>query len=190
MNNRRALFDIGASGPLAGLLFAVPILLYGLATSNVVPISPNGAFEGNSLLYLLAKFAVFGRILPGGGEDVLLNQVAMAGWVGLFVTGLNLLPVGQLDGGHVAYSLFGPRARLLYWPVLLGMGVITAYSYLRGAFVPTWLLWMGILFFLGRTYARPLEDMTELDPRRRALAVITLALFFLVFVPMPFAGVG
>jgi membrane-associated protease RseP (regulator of RpoE activity) len=190
MNNRRALFDIGASGPLAGLLFAVPILLYGLATSNVGPIPPNSSFEGNSLLYLLAKFAVFGRILPGGGEDVFLNQVAMAGWVGLFVTGLNLLPVGQLDGGHVAYSLFGQRARLFYWPVLLGLGVITAYSYLRGAFVPTWLLWMFILFFLGRTYARPLEDMTELDPRRRALAFVTLALFFLVFVPMPFAGAG
>ncbi len=190
INNRRALFDIGASGPLAGLLFAVPILLYGLATSNVGPIPPNGAFEGNSLLYLLAKFAVFGRILPGNGEDVFLNQMAMAGWVGLFVTGLNLLPVGQLDGGHVAYALFGQRARAFFWPAMLGLGAITIYSYLIGAFVPTWLLWMAILFFMGRTYARPLEAMTELDPRRRALAVITLLLFFLVFVPLPFAGVS
>jgi membrane-associated protease RseP (regulator of RpoE activity) len=190
MNNRRALFDIGAAGPLAGLLFAVPILLYGLATSNVGPIPPNSSFEGNSLLYLLAKFAVFGRILPGDGVDVFLNQVAMAGWVGLFVTGLNLLPVGQLDGGHVAYALFGRRAKLFFWPILLGLGAVTAYSFLRGTFVPTWLLWMVLLFFMGRVYAQPLEDLTELDPRRRLLAIITLVLFFLVFVPLPFAGAG
>lgn len=190
MNNRRALFDIGAAGPLAGLLFAVPILLYGLATSNVGPIPPNSSFEGNSLLYLLAKFAVFGRILPGDGVDVFLNQVAMAGWVGLFVTGLNLLPVGQLDGGHVAYALFGKRAKLFFWPILLGLGAVTAYSFLRGTFVPTWLLWMVLLFFMGRVYAQPLEDLTELDPRRRLLAIITLVLFFLVFVPLPFAGAG
>lgn len=190
MNNRRALFDVGAAGPLAGLVFALPILFYGLATSNLGLIPPNASFEGNSLLYLLAKFAVFGRVLPGDGIDVFLNQTAMAGWVGLFVTGLNLLPVGQLDGGHVAYSLFGKRAEWFYWPTLLGLGFITLYSYVRGIFVPTWLLWMVLLFFLGRIHARPLEDMTELDPMRRALAVFTLALFFLVFVPLPFAGAG
>jgi membrane-associated protease RseP (regulator of RpoE activity) len=190
MNNRRALFDIGAAGPLAGLVFALPILLYGLATSDLGPITPNGDFEGNSLLYILAKFAVFGRILPGDGVDVYLNQAAMAGWVGLFVTGLNLLPVGQLDGGHVAYALFGKRAQLFFWPAFAGLGAITLYSYLRGIFVPTWLIWMALLYFLGRVHARPLEDVTELDPRRRALAVFTLALFFLVFVPLPFAGAG
>lgn len=190
MNNRRALFDIGAAGPLAGLVFAVPILLYGLATSDIGPIPPNSNFEGNSLLYLLAKLAVFGQILPGGGIDVFMNQAALAGWVGLFVTGLNLLPVGQLDGGHVAYALFGKRARWFYWPVILGLGAITLYSYLRGIFVPTWLLWMFLIGFLGRVHARPLEDVTELDPRRRALAFFTLAVFFLVFVPLPFAGAG
>lgn len=190
MNNRRALFDIGAAGPLAGLVFALPVLFYGLATSNLGPIPPNAGFEGNSLLYLLAKFAVFGRVLPGDGMDVFLNQAAMAGWVGLFVTGLNLLPVGQLDGGHVAYSLFGKGAQAFYWPTLIGLGIITLYSYVQGIFVPTWLLWMALLFFLGRVHARPLEDMTELDPVRRVLAVFTLALFFLVFVPLPFAGVG
>lgn len=190
MNNRRALFDIGAAGPLAGLIFAVPILLYGLATSDIGPIPPNSNFEGNSVLYLLAKLAVFGRILPGGGIDVFMNQAALAGWVGLFVTGLNLLPVGQLDGGHVAYSLFGRRARWFYWPVILGLGAITLYSYVRGIFVPTWLLWMFLIGFLGRVHARPLEDLTELDPRRRALAFFTLAVFFLVFVPLPFAGAG
>src|SRR5690606_10828231 len=81
VNNRRALFDVGAAGPLAGLVFALPILFFGLATSDVGPISPGGLFEGNSVLYSALKYLVFGRLLPGGGEDVYLNQVAWAGWV-------------------------------------------------------------------------------------------------------------
>ena len=190
VSNRRALFDVGAAGPLAGLFFALPILFYGLATSFVGPVMPGGVFEGNSILYALAKFAVFGRLLPGGGVDVHLNQVAWAGWVGLFVTGLNLIPVGQLDGGHVAYALFGKRARLLFWPAIVGLGLIVFYSYLQGAFTPTWILWIFLLMMFGRVHARPLEDLSELDPRRRVLAAFTLALFFLAFVPFPLAGLS
>ncbi len=189
VSNRRALFDVGAAGPLAGLVFALPLLFYGLATSPLVAVSPGDVYEGNSLLYLLAKFAVFNQVLPGGGQDVLLNQVAWAGWVGLFVTGLNLIPVGQLDGGHVAYALFGSRARRFFWPAILGLALITVYSYLQGALVLTWALWIFLLMIFGRYHARPLEDITPLDPRRRLLAVFTLALFFLVFVPLPLAAV-
>ena len=189
VSNRRALFDVGAAGPLAGLVFAVPVLLYGLATSPLTQVAPGELYEGNSLLYLLAKFAVFGRVLPGSGQDVLLNQVAWAGWVGLFVTGLNLIPVGQLDGGHVAYSLFGQRAKLFFWPAIIGLVLIIGYSYFQGALVLTWALWIFLLLAFGRVHARPLEDITDLDPRRRALAVFTLALFFLVFVPLPLAAV-
>ncbi len=171
-------------------MFALPILFIGLATSKVAHVLPGGIFEGNSLLYLLAKLAVYGRILPSGGEDVMLNQVAWAGWVGLFVTGLNLIPVGQLDGGHVAYALFGKRAQMFFWPSIVGLGLIVLYSYLQGAFVPTWLLWIFLLWAFGRVHARPLEDITELDPRRRVLAIFTLALFFLTFVPLPLAGLS
>ncbi len=188
VTNRRALFDVGAAGPLAGLVFAVPILIIGLATSEVGPITPGGVFEGNSILYWLLKFAVFGRVLPGDGMDVYLNQMAWAGWVGLFVTGLNLIPVGQLDGGHIAYSLFGRRARAFFWPVIAGLLAIVFYSYLQGAFAPTWLLWIFLLLSFGRVHARPLEDLSGLDPRRRALAVFTLGVFFLTFVPFPLAG--
>lgn len=188
VNNRRALFDVGAAGPLTGLVFALPILFIGLATSPIGPVSPGGLIEGNSILYLLTKLAVFGRILPGGGVDVQLNQVAWAGWVGLFVTGLNLIPVGQLDGGHVAYSLLGARARRFFWPSIVGLMLIVLYTYVQGAFSPTWLLWIFLLWAFGRVHARPLEDITELDPRRRALAIFTLALFFLTFVPFPLTG--
>jgi len=190
VSNRRALFDVGAAGPLAGLFFALPILFLGLATSDVGPVMPGGIYEGNSVLYALAKLAVFGRLLPSNGLDVHLNQVAWAGWVGLFVTGLNLIPVGQLDGGHVAYSLLGERAKGLFWPSIVGLALIVVYSYLQGAFTGTWLLWIFLLLSFGRVHARPLEDISELDPRRRVLAVITLALFFLTFVPFPLSGIA
>ena len=116
--------------------------------------------------------------------------MAWAGWVGLFVTGLNLIPVGQLDGGHVAYALFGKQAQRLFWPAIIGLALIVLYSYLQGAFTATWILWIFLLLMFGRVHARPLEDISDLDPRRRALAVFTLALFFFAFVPFPLSGLS
>lgn len=181
VKSRRALFDLGAAGPLAGLVFAIPILIYGLATSPVAAMPP-GQFllEGNSLLYAGLKYAVLGQFLPAGNVDVQLNQVAWAGWVGLLVTGLNLLPVGQLDGGHVAYVLMGQYARHLFWPIMLLLGGLVIFS---GATM--WLFWILLLLALGRYYAEPLDDVTPLDPRRRVLAIFTLFLFVIVFVPVP-----
>lgn len=182
IKNRRALLDIGAAGPLAGFVFAVPILLIGLATSEMTALPESGGYtlEGNSILYALMKIAVFGRFLPDGNEDVLLNQVAWAGWVGLLVTAINLIPLGQLDGGHIAYVLFGRRAKALFWPVILGLVALTLITS-----TPTWAIWVVLLFFLGRRYAEPLDDVTEIDGRRRVIAILTLVLFFLVFVPNP-----
>lgn len=186
VKNRRALFDVGAAGPLAGLAVALPILIYGLATSPVEPIGPlpPGAvltLEGNSILYASLKVAIFGQMLPSPtGLDVHLNQVAWAGWVGLLVTGLNLLPVGQLDGGHVTYVLFGKKAKRLFWPTLLALGGLVIFT---GATM--WLLWIFLLYFVGRYHAEPLDDITPLDGKRRALAIATLIIFVLVFVPMP-----
>ncbi len=183
IKNRRALLDIGAAGPLAGLVFAVPILLIGLAMSPLGPPPPGGYIqEGNSALYLLAKYLVYGRFLPADGVDVQLNQVAWAGWVGLFVTGLNLIPVGQLDGGHISYVLFGKQASRFFWPAI---GALVILAVLTGT--NTWWLWIVLLFFFGRSYAQPLDDVTPLDPRRRTIAIITLLLFFLTFVPVPLA---
>lgn len=181
VKNRRALFDIGAAGPLAGMFFALPILIYGLATSQVGPIGPPPIpMEGNSILYALLKLVVLGRFLPNGNIDVHLNQVAWAGWVGLLVTGLNLIPVGQLDGGHIVYVLLGQRAKQLFWPVLMALGALVIFTG-----TPTWIIWIILLYFLGRNYAEPLDDVTPLDPPRRIIAIFTLVLFFLVFVPIP-----
>ncbi len=178
MKSRKVLLEIGAAGPLAGLIFAIPILLYGLATSPTAPLGP-GLVEGNSILYAVAKRLVFGDWLPNAQIDVLVNQLAWAGWTGLFITGLNLLPLGQLDGGHILYSLIGERAKYVYFPLIIALGVLVVL----GEFT---LGLMFILFvFFGRTYAVPLDNITPLDPTRRRLAIFTLLIFLLVFVPFP-----
>ncbi|QPC84423.1 site-2 protease family protein [Phototrophicus methaneseepsis] len=184
LRNRRVLFDLGASGPLAGLIVAVPILLIGLATSPTVPMQPGGYLEGNSLLYAGAKILTFGRFLPDGQTDVMLNQLAWAGWTGLFVTALNLIPLGQLDGGHVLYALIGKRARQLFWPVLLIMTFLAL-------FVSTaWIAFALMLVLVGRYYAVPLDDVTPLNPARRVLGIVTLVIFVLVFIPNPIYVAG
>jgi len=181
VKNKRALLDVGAAGPLAGLFVALPILLYGLSLSNIKPL-PTEIYqlEGNSILYALSKILVKGQMYPSGNEDVFLGQIAWAGWVGLFITGLNLIPVGQLDGGHIAYALIGSRARLLFWPVIVALILLVIFTQTF-----TWALWVVLLFVLGRVYAELLDDMTRLDDRRKWVAIISLILFPLVFVPIP-----
>lgn len=182
MRNRKVLFDVGAAGPLTGLIFAIPILLIGLAVARLAPIEPNTAYiyEGDSLFYALAKTIAFGRFVPDGQFDVMItsSQLAWAGWTGLLVTALNLIPIGQLDGGHILYALIGERARWLYYPLLLVLGGLALMSGM-------WLIWVLILLFFGRIYATPLDMITPLDPRRRSLALLTLFIFAMIFVPAP-----
>jgi len=135
--------------------------------------------EGNSILYALAKIVTFGHFVPDGMRDVFINQLAQAGWTGLLVTALNLIPIGQLDGGHALYSLIGERARVLFYPALIILALLaTIYT--------GWIIWLILLFALGRLYATPLDMITPLNPGRRAIAVTTLIVFVLVFMPVPF----
>lgn len=206
VKNKRALLDIGAAGPLAGFIFAVPILFIGLYTSPICPTEnaeawtgvsipeecpdePGGLLEGNSILYAGMKILVFGEFLPNGSLDVFLNQVAWAGWVGLLVTALNLMPVGQLDGGHVTYALWGKKANRFFMPVLVLLGGLAVLTWLMGGTL-TWIVWWLLIFVFGRVHAEPLDDVTGLDPRRRWVAIITLVIFILVFVPIPFTILG
>ena len=141
--DRRKLFDIGVAGPLAGLVLAIPLLFYGLSTSPMtVPVPTEGSWvEGNSVLYYYAKIYTFGKPLPDvlTGEDVIMNQVTTAAWIGLLVTALNLLPVGQLDGGHTVFALFGEKARYINLATLAAMAVF-AVSGLE--FVQGYLPWL------------------------------------------------
>ncbi|MBI5959949.1 MAG: site-2 protease family protein [Chloroflexi bacterium] len=179
MRNRKILFDIGVAGPLAGLIVAVPILLIGLATSDLEPLpTEDYILEGNSLTYAVSKFAIFGEWLPTGTKDVFINQLAKAGWTGLMITGLNLIPLGQLDGGHVVFTLLGRKVQYLYLPVVSIFLLLAFYNAM-------WFPWTLLLFFFGRVYAVPLDTVTPLDSRRRWLGYAALVIFVLVFVPNP-----
>ena len=206
--NRRHLLDIGIAGPLAGLIFAIPITIIGLSLSKLDPISlqPGTAFtlEGNSILYLLLKFLIFGKWLPQptsfgnlppllywlryfftgtpvplGGLDVMIHPVAWAGWAGILVTAMNLIPAGQLDGGHMIYALLGRKNAARLFPVIL------VILFGLGFFWSGWWLWVALIFLLGRSYAEPLDQITELDGKRKALAILALIIFLLVFIPVP-----
>ncbi len=178
--DRRQLMAIGAAGPLCGLVVALPILWYGLHLSAVQPL-PSGPYslEGNSLLYALMKYLEFGRWLPGGGYDVFIGQVAMAGWAGLLVTGLNLIPAGQVDGGHILYALAGQKwAGRILWVVLLALAALS-FLWLG------WLLWVVLIFLVSRLRLPLLDDVTGLTARQRVLAVVMVLVFLLVFTPIP-----
>ena len=179
--NRRHLLAISVAGPLAGLILAIPILWLGLHLSHVEPLPmPPYTLEGNSLIYAALKYLAFGRLLPSGGEDVLIGQVAMAGWAGLLITGLNLIPAGQLDGGHILFALLGPaRARVVTWVVLAALAGLAILW--QG-----WLIWLVLIFVFSRFQDSPLDDLTSLTRGQRILAVLMLALFLLVFTPIPF----
>jgi membrane-associated protease RseP (regulator of RpoE activity) len=160
--------------------------------------------EGNSLFYLGAKYITFGKLLPQpasygdlspflywlkyfftgspvplGGLDVQIHPVAWAGWAGLFVTAINLIPAGQLDGGHVLYVLLGKKnARRLMPIILILLGVL-------GFFWAGWWLWAGLILFFGRRFAEPLDQITPIDRKRKILGIIALIIFFLIFIPVP-----
>jgi membrane-associated protease RseP (regulator of RpoE activity) len=178
MRNRKVLLDIGAAGPLMGLVFAIPIVIIGLATSTVDVMS-SGMVEGNSFMYALSKVIVFGRFLPDGYQDVYVNQLAWAGWTGLFITGLNLIPVGQLDGGHVLYALLGKHSSVFFYPIVGAMLILTM------TIAPALLIFVLLIMLIGNLHAIPLDDITPLDTRRQWIAGFTLVIFILTFVPSP-----
>jgi membrane-associated protease RseP (regulator of RpoE activity) len=211
--DRRKLMDIGAAGPLAGLAVAIPVLIWGLRHSEVLPIVGGGLQEGDSILYASFKYWLKGERLPSDGRDVILHPTAFAGWAGLFVTMLNLIPIGQLDGGHVATAHFGNRhertSRLLHL-ALPGLALVTyGWVYvvvsreLGGATVPEalspsrvalapvmqWLIWFGLLALMRRVtggrYHPPIDDRQPLGGSRRAVFWLCAAVFVLTFMPVP-----
>jgi membrane-associated protease RseP (regulator of RpoE activity) len=178
--DRNSLFDIAAAGPLAGLVIAIPAILLGLEWSTVALVPPGGHIVfGDSLLMRLLVYLKFGRL--GEGMDVFIHPVALAGWVGLFVTALNLFPVGQLDGGRIAYALFGRRHRLVgigTFAALLALGLLTGAA--------NWVVWAALLFFLvGFHHSPPLDDVTPLTPGRWVVGAFCLILLVVLIPPVP-----
>lgn len=205
---KKQLFDIGIAGPLGGLIFAIPLVFWGVANSSLQPINrdPNALslLEGNSLFYLGVKYLIHGQLLPsfnqyadlpfiqegllllvgiippGDGTDIFINSLAFAAWFGLFVTAVNLLPVGQLDGGHVIYCLIGEKTR---W---LGL-VLVGAMLLAGIFLWTgWAVWAFLVFFvIGLNHPPPLNDLVPLGIGRKLLAYIMIFIFIIMFMPNP-----
>lgn len=182
LKNRRVLFDIGLAGPIAGFLVAVPLLLVGLWMSPSVPAFTPGLTLRNagSSLLVDAMVDLFRPIAAGYTLD--MHPIFFAAWLGLLITGINLLPVGQLDGGHVAYALFGRRAHtlaLFIFVLLLLAGAFLAFN---------WYIWAFFVLVGGLRHPPPLNDVSPLDPVRRAIGWATVLLFVFVIVLAPFSS--
>ncbi len=186
--NRQALFDVSIAGPLAGFVVTLPLLIWGLAHSTVVPLTTKSgtldlnafsAFNPNySLLLALLSKLVLGSALTAT-KAIDFHPVALAGFLGLIVTALNLMPVGQLDGGHIVHAMFGMRSAVAIGQIarllLLGLSLVQ----------PGLFLWAVILFFIPISDQPALNDVSELDNRRDFGGLLALALLVLIILPTP-----
>jgi membrane-associated protease RseP (regulator of RpoE activity) len=176
--DRRALFDIGVAGPIAGFIVAIPALAVGLSLSRVVPIqSTSGVSLGEPLILQFISWLVFGA-LPAH-LDVVLHPVGLAAWFGLFVTALNLIPIGQLDGGHVAYALWGERQRTLALAVIPILAVL-GYVGWQG-----WFVWIAMAGLVGFGHPPVLNPEMALGRTRVWVGRMAIAIFILTFSPVP-----
>jgi membrane-associated protease RseP (regulator of RpoE activity) len=181
ISSRKALFDTGAAGPLISLCLSIPAIVIGLMFSEVIPASHlrEGTIRlADPVLFSLIQRLVLGEIPEN--FDVLLHPIGYAGWVGLFVTALNLLPVGQLDGGHIAYALFGRKSRAIFLVTIAVMAFITIF------YNPGWLLMLILIILFGFRHPAPLDDQTPIDGKRKLMGGIAFLAFFLSFTPAPF----
>lgn len=179
VTDRRALFDIGVAGPIAGFVVAVIALVIGLRLSTVVPLQSNyGLHLGEPLLLQFVSWLMIGPLPPAA--DVILHPIGFAAWFGLFITSLNLLPIGQLDGGHVAYALWGPRQRSVA-VALLPILMLFGWLGWKG-----WFLWVGLVGIMGLAHPPVQNPDRELGSARVLVGWIALAIFALTFSWEPF----
>jgi membrane-associated protease RseP (regulator of RpoE activity) len=180
--SKRMLFDIGIAGPIAGFMVAVPALFIGLALSRVVVFPPDldGLSLGEPLLFKLASWLLWGTTPEG--YTINLHPIAFAAWFGLLATSLNLFPIGQLDGGHIAYAVLGRRSSQLTL-TMVGCAIVLTW------FSTSWLVWtvltIAMLFAFGRHHPSTVDEDVPLDPRRKWLALFAVLMFILCFTPAP-----
>lgn len=179
ISTRKALIDIGSAGPIAGFIVSIIATIIGLNLSEISKVEElkEGIGFGASIIFLILVKAVLGEIPEG--YAVMLNPVALAGWIGFLVTSLNLIPVGQLDGGHIIYGLFGRKHRyisLFFVSVLLLLGFFAWYG---------WLIWAGLLFIMGLKHPPVLFWEERLSLSRKITGIISILIFILSFIPVP-----
>ncbi len=209
MNSKKELFDVGVAGPILGIIFAFPILLIGLYLSKIVVLDndvvASGFALGDSLVFLLFSKIVFGNIQQGA--EIFLHPIAFAGWIGLLVTALNLIPSGQLDGGHIVYSVFPKKWHLIISKTAIALLIIfgfgtrqiffllkeynifdvagTSLSFLEFEGWLGWLLWALILTFLGTKHPPTFYDEIDIGAKRKLIAILALLIFVVCFIPVP-----
>ncbi|HEV7785586.1 MAG TPA: site-2 protease family protein [Thermoanaerobaculia bacterium] len=189
IRTKQELFDVGIAGPIAGFVALIPFLLWGIAHSEPArlllaapgaddALTPALYLPGRCLAIVLATWLFHGRLEPG--TILNLHPVALAAWLGLLATSINLLPLGQLDGGHVLYAATGRLQRRLALPLWIALG-------LMGFLWLGWLVWCVIILVIGLYHPPVWDETTSLDPLRRKLAWIALILLILSFMPAPLA---
>ncbi len=178
--DRCSLLDIGAAGPLGGLIVSVIAVVIGLNYSEIKPVAEikYSLSLGDSILFYLLTKAVLN--INQQHYDIFLHPIAFAGWIGLFITSLNLLPIGQLDGGHIAYALFGEKHQWISRiaiPILIILGVI---------YWPGWIIWAFLLLLLGFRHPPVVYPDITIDRKRKFIGWLSFVIFIITFIPMPF----
>ena len=179
MPNKKALFDVGISGPLAGFIIAIPVTAIGIATSEIVPISDFSSGEvilGSSFLFIMLSNMI--HTIPEGFA-LNMNSTAFAGWVGLLITSINLLPAGQLDGGHIFRAVLGEKQKYVGWIAVFIM-IFTGWTFFA----------IIIVLMMGMMHPPPLNDDTDIDMKRKVLFFVALAILILCFIPFPISTIG
>ena len=181
--NRKVLMEIGAAGPIAGFVVALPMLILGLYLSKVTPLIGMGGINfGSSIILNLCSQAILGVDPSSPYVNIHLHPIAFAGWIGMLVTALNLMPVGQLDGGHIIYALFPEKHGLfgkLFFVALFPLGY----------YWPGWFFWAVMIALMGFKTAPLTEDIENLEPLQKALGAISGMIFILTFIPIPFSEI-
>ncbi len=178
--NKKVLLDVGAAGPVCGFIVALPVTIIGLFLTNIYAVHAPPAGEtillGSPLIYILLSILV--DLFIPFKENILMHPTAFAGWVGLFVTSINLLPAGQLDGGHVFRALFGEKSRYVSYAAV-------AFMVGLGFFYPGWFIFAFLILLLGMRHPPALNELTKLDKKRKILGLFTILLLIVCFVPVP-----
>jgi membrane-associated protease RseP (regulator of RpoE activity) len=182
VRSKRELFDIGIAGPIAGFIVAVPVLFIGTSLSRMVQLPSEGAVEffGEPLLVQFAIWLNFGT--RPEGYDVIFHPMAFAAWFGLIATALNLLPIAQLDGGHISYAVLGRKSTFV---TLGSVATIIGLAFLS----MSWIVWAALmvvmLILFGPRHPRTVDEDVPLDPARKWLAAFAVVMFVLCFTPVP-----
>lgn len=179
--NRRVLMEIGAAGPIAGFIVALPTLIVGLFLSSVTSFTGMGGINfGSSLILNFCSEMVLGVDPTSPYVNIHLHPIAFAGWIGMLVTSLNLMPVGQLDGGHIIYAFSPDKHSTIGKLFFVGLFPL-------GYFWPGWFFWAVMIALMGFKTAPLNEEFVELEPFQKALGAISAVIFVLTFIPIPFS---